>query len=263
MIAISYFDCCRDLLDRAGRPARDVLADWRARSGYGHVVAFVENFTHRYLFALSPNDVRNVIRNSTHALGNVKAEEQLDYIEDFTTPFAFQHLFHWYIEHNRGIPTWKQFRDWMVEGPAAPCWYVPLKEYLEHHYPRGDRRAWSRAARWRLGKVYLSNMRELDLLARLREAGIPIRYHVLADVLFRVDFWAGDVLVCTYFPNSSYRDGSEAGRKPPAERYFADANPPFKIVHVPIERQGFGKIWLTSNDSVVRLVETIKSRMVS
>ena len=258
MTSISYDDCYNQLLHRAGDPANAALAQWRRRPGYEHVVEFVTNFSHEYLFSIGPNDVRSVISNSSHALGNIQSVEQLFYIEDFTTPFAFQHLFHWYIEENKAIPTWTQFRDWMVEGLAAKYWYVPLKNYLEKHFPNGDRNAWSRAARWRLGKVYLSNMRELELLAKLRSLGIPLCYHILADVLFRVDFWVGNVIVCTYFPNPNYREGA-LGRKPPAERFFSDANPPFEIVHMTIERQGFGRVWLASDASIANLAATIKS----
>lgn len=261
MVTISYRDCCRALLDRAGESAHRALTEWQHRPNHGHVVDFVEKFKHEYIYSLRIDDVQNVIARSTHALGDVEAEEQLRCIEDFNTPFAFQHLFHWYVEYNKLLPTWKQFRDWIVTGPAAPHWYLLIKRHLEKHYPDGDRTAWSRAARWRLGKLYYSNMRELDLLARLLDAGIPIRYHLLADVLFRVDFWAEDVLICTYFPNSSYRDGSTKGRKPPAERYFGDAKHPFKLVHVPIERQGFGNAWLATEESVSNLIDIIKSRM--
>jgi len=257
MDKITFADCCHDLSSRSPA-ARKTLAAWQARPGYGKVVNFVKNFTHEYLFSITPDDVRDVMEASSHPLGDVKTAEQLRYIENFTTPFAFQHLFHWYLEQNKSIPTWKQFRDWMVTGPGSAHWYIPLRRLLERRYPNADRNTWSRAARWRLGKLYLSNMRELDLLARLRHAGIPIRYHVLADVLFRVDFWADNVLVCTYFPNKKYRAGAQ-GRKPLAEKFFSSAVPPFVIAHVPITRQGFGEFWLATDESLEQLVETIRA----
>ena len=259
MDRITFADCCNDLSNRAPAASK-ALTDWQARPGYGQVVSFVQNFAHEFLFTICPGDVQDAMQESSHPLGDIESTEQLRYIENFTTPFAFQHLFHWYLEQNKTIPTWNQFRDWMVTGPASSYWYVPLKRFLETNYPNADRQDWSRAARWRLGKVYLSNMRELDLLARLRDIGIPARYHVLADVLFRVDLWAGDVLVCTYFPNSAYREGTE-GRKPPAEQFFADAVPPFRIVHVPIVRQGFGQFWLATGDSIDQLAASIKPHL--
>ncbi len=87
--------------------------------------------------------------------------------------------------------------------------------------------------------------------------GLDVRYHIIADVLFRADFWIGNLIVSLYFPNSNYRHGKNEGRKPPAEKFFTGANPPFKVVHFPVERQGFGKVWLASTDSIARLKELI------
>jgi hypothetical protein len=101
-------------------------------------------------------------------------------------------------------------------------------------------------------------MREVDLLLRLRNAGIPVRYHLLADVLFRADLWLNSLVVCLYFPNPNYRSGKDAGRKPPAESFFAGATPSFEIVHFPVERQGFGRVWLAKDDSLRALAQLIR-----
>ncbi|MBM85285.1 MAG: hypothetical protein CMM47_04610 [Rhodospirillaceae bacterium] len=45
------------------------------------------------------------------------------------------------------------------------------------------------AVRWRLGKFYYSAVREVDLLISINAAGIPLKYHLVADVLLRVDYW--------------------------------------------------------------------------
>lgn len=88
------------------------------------------------------------------------------------------------------------------------------------------------------------------MLTRMREEhGIPLRYHVLANVLLRADFWIGDVILCTYFPNPKYRSG-DTGRKPPAERFLGDADPPLEILDVEVERQGFGNFWTLSAESL-------------
>ena len=105
-----------------------------------------------------------------------------------------------------------------------------------------------RAIRWRVGKFYYSALREVDLLLAVRELGVDLKYHLLADVLLRADFWSGDMVVCTYFPNTYYRYG-RAGRKPPAATFLGSANPPFNIVDFPVERQGFGKLWVISDKS--------------
>lgn len=259
MREISFTNCTEALLAAKGKyRAHTALVDWRNRPGYDEVVKFVEGFTHRHLFQISSSDVRETILRSGHALGDVRAGEQLRFIEDFTTPFAFQHLFHWYVEEKKSIPTWKEFRDWMVIDAAAPLWYIPLKEYVKKNHSGISSEALSRAARWRLGKVYISNIRELELLGQLRDLGLPINYHLIADVLFRVDFWSENLLICTYFPNEQYRNGERLGRKPPAEQFFEGSFPPYKVIHVPIARQGFGKIWLAASDSVKALADQIR-----
>lgn len=254
---VGFDDCKRELLNRAGGYALSQYHRWRIRPGYGEVVAFVENFTHRYLYELTPAQVRSVARCSQHALGNVQAREAMDEVEDCTTPFAYQHLFHCYVEQKQSLPTWQEFGAWL-KGPAARLWLQPLMERTGWHCADTRRREQlGRAYRWRAGKAYYSSFREVDLLARLRtDYGLPVRYHVLADVLLGTDFWLRDALVCVYFPNEKYRSGG-AGRKPHPSKYFAAADPPFSIMDIEVERQGFGKFWLVSNESVERVAQAL------
>lgn len=179
-------------------------------------------------------------------------------VEDWTTPFAFQHLFHKYIEVERKVPTRQDFAAWL-RGDAAAFFIHPLLEHVGWETAdRERRRKLKRAFRWRIGKFHLSSMRELDVFVRLRSVyGIPVRYHVLADVLLRVDLWHGDDLVCLYFPNPKYRD-QEAGRKAPAEKFFSSASPSFCIHHVTIHRQGFGRLWVADEDSMRKLTRLLE-----
>jgi len=258
---ITFDDCCNELLGRGATGGLQALDRWSCNPRLREVVPFVKGFAHEYLFTLGPDTVRDVISRSTHALGNVESTEQLPVIENFTAPFALQHLFHWYVEEKQSLPTWRDFRNWMVLGPAEPLWLGVLKAYLGKPRDIEEARQWSRATRWRLGKFYLSAMREVDLLLRLRHAGIPVRYHLLGDVLLRTDLWINSLIVCLYFPNSAYRDGKDEGRKPPAEKFFAGANPPFEIIHFPVERQGFGRVWLAKDESVEELAQLIQTHL--
>lgn len=255
---ITFDDCCSELLGRGATGGREALDRWSRNPRFREVVPFVKGFVHEHLFTLGPGAVQDVISRSTHALGDVESTEQLSVIENFTAPFALQHLFHWYIEEKRSLPTWTDFRNWMVRGPAAPLWFEVLKSRLGEPRNREEARQWSRATRWRVGKFYLSAMREVDLLLRLRHAGIPVRYHLLGDVLLRADLWINSLIVCLYFPNAAYREGKDEGRKPPAEKFFSGATPPFEVVHFPVERQGFGNVWLAKEDSVKALAQLIR-----
>ncbi len=149
------------------------------------------------------------------------------------------------------------FRGWL-NGPVAAFFVAPLLEYVGWDLADKQRKeALKRAFRWRLGKFYYSAMRELDLIVRLQsEFDLPIRYHLLADVLLRTDFWLDDNVICIYFSNPRYREG-QLGRKPPAERFLGMATPRFKIHHVEVERQGFGKFWTTSDSSLEQLAKIL------
>ena len=250
---ISFEDCKLELLEAANAKCTAAYDEWRQRPGYEEVVKFVEGFTHRRLFDLSPIDIRKIMRHSGHALGDVRKEEAIPSIEKFTCPFALQHIFHNYLEEKGVVPTWEEFEVYMRQE-ARGRWLEPLRQTLPSFREvqqliaeRGREEAWKqvqRAIRWRLGKFYLSCMRELDLIARLREMGVPLRYHVFADVLLRVDFWTGSTLACVYFENHLYRN-----RKRRTEEFF----PEHQILHARIERQGFGKFWVAKDEAIQEL----------
>jgi hypothetical protein len=82
---------------------------------------------------------------------------------------------------------------------------------------------------------------------------------LIADVLFRTDFWSGRRLICTYFPNPAYRDDA-AGRKPPASSFFEQGTCAFTIHHLPIARQGFGNVWLASEEAVENVAWAVRGR---
>jgi hypothetical protein len=86
---------------------------WRQRPGYTEIAKFAEGSTHRRIFDLSTEDIREVMRWSGHALGDVRKEEALHSIEDFTCPVALQHIFHGYPEERDAVPTWEEFHAFM------------------------------------------------------------------------------------------------------------------------------------------------------
>ncbi|WP_147300899.1 hypothetical protein [Aestuariispira insulae] len=224
-------------------------------------MTFVTGFRHEYLFAITPHDIQKVINDSEHALGDVKSKEQLAEIENYTCPFALQHIFHDYLEKNQKIPTWQDFWLWMTED-ARSLWLTPLAPTLHklfRQYGCWDRI--KRAVRWRLGKFYYSAIREVDLIAHLHSNDVPVKYHLLADVLFRTDFWLDDVIISLYFKNRKYRDG-QTGRKPKTFDLFEDAEPPFELREYGVDRQGFGEFWLVKDESKRELVAELSKLLV-
>ncbi len=251
---VGFEDCQRELLDRVDGEATRRYREWRGRSGHSEVVAFVENFTHRYLYEITPVQARSVMARSGHALQGVYKEDRLLEVEDATVPFAYQHLFHGYVEEHRQLPTWEEFFAWL-KGPAIRSWLQPMAEstgwYIADAAQR--KRLW-KAYRWRAGKAYYSAFREVELLARLRvEYGLPVRYHVLADVLLSVDFWLGDRIVRVYLPDDRY-----FARKNSPRKYFAARDSSFGILDMEVKRQGFGKFWLADDASVERVARFLE-----
>ena len=204
---VTFADCRRELVLAGGTGAKSAYEEWRTRPGYGAVVDFVENFTHEELFRITPDDVRRVCQETEHALGNVPKEHQIQKIQDFTCPFALQHLFHRSIERLGDLPTWQRFWRWM-NHQARPRWLDAIEPLRRELRAEGFSAARiDDAIRWRVGIFYYSALREVDMLVSLHGRGVKVTYHLLADVLLRVDWWIGQTLVCVYVPNPAYRAG--------------------------------------------------------
>lgn len=88
--SVSFQDCLHELIEAGGAAAQQEYRSWRARPlnrpAYGKVIAFVESFTHRFLFEITEEMLEETKRRSVHALGQLKKEEAEDRrIEDFDT----------------------------------------------------------------------------------------------------------------------------------------------------------------------------------
>lgn len=255
---VTFADCYRELVLGGGTGAKNAYEQWKTRPGYSAVVEFVESFTHERLFGIAPDQVRRVCDETEHALGEVQKERQIREINDFTCPFALQHLFHRFIERTGEIPTWQRFWRWMTHQ-ARPHWLDEIKPLRNQLMARNySEQRISEAIRWRLGNFYYSALREVDLLVALQARGVKVKYHLLADVLLRVDCWTGRTLVRTYVPNIEYRAAAE-GRKIPAVQFFSPNDTPFNIVDFPVEREGFGRVWLVSERSIAKLAERLSA----
>lgn len=215
-----------DIVGPGGALAARTLADWMDRPrtkgiGYEAVQEFVLGVNHSVLHSMTVSSVEAATRwgkediEGRHALGDVRKHEQIKEVEDFQTPWTFNYIGHLLLQRNGRLPTWSEF-DAFLRGEGLALYYGPFRETFGIDRMHGrplELRRWERALRWRVGKGYYSFLREADLLTRLRqEFGLPIRYHVLADALFRVDMWCGKVLVAVNIRNEVYK-GDGAGRK--------------------------------------------------
>lgn len=108
---------------------------------------------------------------------------------------------------------------------------------------------------WRIGNSYYSFLRELFVIAALRERGVDLRCHPLADALFRVDCWFDRNVISLYIGNATYRDGV-AGRKLDPRVLLGDAQPPFRFREIRVGTpRRFGVVHLPDLESLMRAVD--------
>lgn len=259
----------RDIVEPGGPRAERTLADWMARPttmgpAYGPVQEFVLGMDHSVLHSLRVEDVEAATRWSSeeiagrHALGDIRKYEQIAEAEDFATPWTFNYIGQMWLQRNGRLPTWPEF-DGFLRGEGLSLYYGPFRERFGFDAMRNrpiELRRWERALRWRVGKGYYSFIREADLITRLRvEYGLAIRYHVLADALFRVDMWCGRVLIAVNVRNEVYK-GSGEGRKKEPEAMFDTSG--FALLRLELEAVAeFGQAKLVSPAETARAAAEI------
>lgn len=258
-VRTDYHSCYQELVERGGPKVKAKVQHWEQNRDEA-VVAFVQGFTHEHLYQLTLAQVKEVCQTTQHALGNIKKIESLCEVEDFTCPFAMHHLFHDCLERLGRLPKWEEFWAWMHEPYASTRFIVPIRKSFEWDSADARRKAQlDRAFQWRVGKFYYSALREVHTITYLREKhGLPLKYHLLADVLLRTDFWHEDTLIGLYLNNSQFRDEA-GGRKERMEDIFADARPKFRFYRSTMDDQKiYGKVYLFKKSSLDKMASDLK-----
>lgn len=214
----------REIVARGGEAARRHRDQWLDRArwnpAYVDIRGFVTAHDHAALFSLGLDDVRRVTRDpdpalrTAHAIGDVRwHEEGVRRTEKFATPWTLIYLLHGLMARMGTLPRWQDF-DRFLRGAARARYYGPFTEHYGYATrPESEVAALERGFRYRAGNAYYSFLREVDVITRLRrEHGLPVRYHLLADAHFKIDFWVGHVLVAMFVRNPAYRQGAQ-GRK--------------------------------------------------
>ncbi|MFF1696626.1 hypothetical protein ACFVXC_23955 [Streptomyces sp. NPDC058257] len=187
----------------------------------------------RVLYRSTEDDVQVVCQSTEHALGEVRRSvgESVQEIVDWHPDFAFTHTFHICIEGIGAIPTYQQFREFALDDAAGQEMLghparAMIRSLVDDGHPEWRARA---AMRWRVGNAYYGFLREAYTLVQLRQRGIDLRVHPLADALFRVDAWVGRRALSLRVGNKKFRQGTSVGRKTPAEQLLADVEPPLEF----------------------------------
>jgi hypothetical protein len=216
-------------------------------------VPVVEGHIVSVLYDQTPDAVLDVCRRTEHALGNVSKSvvSQVESVRDWHPNFAFTHVLHLAVERTGKLPTFGEFRDFCRDEPAGQTTlWRPAQEMLDRVALGTDRSIARDAVRWRIGNAYYSFLREAYVLAVLRASGLLAEVHPLADALFRVDLWVGDINVSLYIGNAMFRSGA-AGRKDRPEDVLGDSDPPFRFHSVQLPTQHrFGEVHLPSRERI-------------
>lgn len=243
--------------------ARLILWNVRRQGAqWGPVKQFLRKLKHDTLHGLAVEEVEVVAgllpgKPTTHALADLRpGDGQFGGVAEFCPPFAIEYLLHDCLETLGRVPRWSDVKRYLfVEHRER--YILPFLHEFGLVSGTLEARVGSphfAALQWRIGNAYYSLIREIHLLTTLRQRyGLDVRYHVLADVEYKADLVAGDVLVAIYVPNGRYRDG-HAGRK----MSVTSANPGRRTLEVRVQvRKDFGRPWLVTEESVKSVAETL------
>ncbi|MGW4849423.1 hypothetical protein [Nocardia brasiliensis] len=235
-----------------GQIAQRMLERWQRRRGCEHVPQAVLAHVTSAPYILAADDIMRL--KTKHPLGQARPRNvnKIASIRDWRPDFAFTHLFHFFLEEHKGIFTWDEFREWS-QGPDVRGWlWEPAQELIEKAIAGGfSTELAHQAMQWRIGNFYYSFLRELYVIARFREHGLPLLCHPLADALFRADAWCDGVILELYIPNPAYKTPF-AGRKFKAHEFFTDQDR-FSVVplELPVQKI-FGEVHLPTADTLDR-----------
>ncbi|ONM47540.1 hypothetical protein B0T44_01385 [Nocardia donostiensis] len=209
-------------------------------------------------YTLAADDILRL--GTSHSLGSVDQQEALgvDLIKNWYPDFAFTHLFHLMLEEHKSVFTWDEFQEWARGAEVRQWLWEPAQAKVGEAQAHGFTHAQARnAMRWRLGIFYYSFLRELYVIASLREHGLPLLCHPLADALFRVDAWCGNVLLELFIANREFKAGN-SGRKLKTASFFTD-QPQFVVVPFEMQRQRiFGQVHLPGQVQIQRCVAAMQ-----
>ena len=242
------------------RNATAHLNRWRTDAGKHRVVPKVINHVTKIVDNLQPSDVLKLCReiaadSSKHALGeiNKKDVEKVPEIRDWHPDFAFTQLLHLVTEEAGAL---LPFDDFIRHQVFKDALYDQIRDKVSH-VAQGDipkQNLAKSAVRWRIGLAYYSFLKEQFVISLMRDEGVNVKQHPLADALFRVDCWVGDTNIDLYVTNPLYRaGGGNAGRKIRSADLLRDAAPPFNNIILECKpRHRFGDVHLPDENDVRR-----------
>jgi hypothetical protein len=201
--------------------SRDRFNNWHstrprvAAHALGHTAAVVN--------ALTSTDTADVFRQESLGAALSARGQAVLPIDDWRPEFAPAYVFHRAVESLGRLPGWGEFRRFCQgDEQAVVMLWGPAADLVDQVTGRGVEGSVARAAmRRRIGREYAEFVRALHVAAALRERGLAVLTHPLAEAVFGVDAWAGRVVFVL-------RDGPHR-----AEELLFQAMPPYFFERVP------------------------------
>jgi hypothetical protein len=243
--------------------ARSCYDDWMRNPRRARVRPLVLNHETRVLYDLSFRDVFATCKRTSHALGDIKWSDiqHVKPAQNWHPTFAFTHLLHHLMEQIGGIPTWDVYWDFLRKSSVGRGWLGDEASEQEEALVReGEpQEIAEQAIQWRIGNAYYGILRDLYTVSYLREEGLDVRAHPLADALFRADGWVGRTVLSLRIGNKVYRKDYE-GRKVKVEDLLARAPQPFRIETIELETPTvYGSVKLPSRADMDRVIRDIRN----
>lgn len=229
------------------------------------VVDTVLNHVSRAIYNTTSADLEWIKLTNQHPLRriNKKDIEHIVLARDWEPEFAFSHVFCHLTEQIGRPPLWQEFNKFMKSDQVGIKMMgheiIKRKDRITRDEIRlvsqmSDKRRWNLsfesiqnkarsnaqdALDWRLGNAYYGIMRDVWAVTKLRESGLEIKTHPLADALFRTDAWVGNVIVSLYVKNPYFKDETatkkHGGRKRRVESLLGSAENSFRFESITLE----------------------------
>ncbi|WP_326945795.1 hypothetical protein OG439_40725 [Amycolatopsis sp. NBC_01307] len=256
--------------------AKDTYYRWENNPRRAEVVSTMRDHTTKAIYDCTLDDFKWIKAHHTHPLGTVRKKdiEHIAWARDWNPRFAFVHLFHLLLEHLNRPPLWSEFDRFVCETETGMNMFGTEREELENRIftaelrrlrarppagkdPESEARRLAKASLdWRVGNAYYGFMREMYTAVALRERGVNVKVHPLADANFRTDGWAGQNILSIFVINPKYKvadqqraERRQQGRKTAVEKLFPNSE--FSFVELTMERaEHFGEFHFPSEEAI-------------
>ncbi|MGW4829625.1 hypothetical protein ACWEOG_18730 [Amycolatopsis japonica] len=266
--------------------AKAAYADWENNpKRIAHdVVSTMRDHTTKTIYDCTLDTFEWIKENHTHPLGDIKKKDiaHIDLAGDWEPAFAFVHLFHLLMEDLGRPPLWSEFDTFAYATDTGLKMFgtdrLDLEEKIfeqelerltaEHPTWKGLEHKARLLAKgsldWRVGLAYYGFMREMFTAVALRERGLDVRVHPLADANFRADGWIDRKILSVFVVNPKYKvedqqhaEAFQRGRKVAVEKLFPGSL--FEFVELTMEgAHEYGKFHLPAEASLDEVAELLR-----